>query len=436
MKIRVSRLRGCLELFKPVVPRKSNVPAIRYVLVKDGYMRAGDLENEVSLKIPEADGQNMLLAYQSLAEMLKFIPGDLFVAIESKDKHVTVTWKDGIATLPTVSTEDYPLSMQRIPRVEADIDGDTFTEALKDAAVYTATENPRPVLTGVAVILGNSVQFCGADGFRSTYESTGISFPDERTIIVRPETVKILGELWKHAPGKPAEKASFIEQMASARMLKFGVWEDGVNGYFSARFANVTLCSKLISGTYPDLLALYNGFKEPVKATFFGPDLLRAVKQVSKTAAEHVGAVRLEWTEETMSVSAGDKENMIRLSIPIMEGANPGRIGINSEYLVNYLEGKDGMITMGTVNDRSPAIFHYGRRPIVAIMPLFIKWDGEEEDEKPSVESGAETSQPRDAEDVLEEEGPETPETEESEEPVAATPEVKKRGGRRKKKEE
>jgi len=106
-----------------------------------------------------------------MAALLKYIPGNLMLTIQAKAKNLVFDWEGGAATYPLEGPKDFPDSALRQPLAEADIDGDLFVGAISEALDYTATENARPVLNAVAAILGNVTQICGADGFRSSYES-------------------------------------------------------------------------------------------------------------------------------------------------------------------------------------------------------------------------------------------------------------------------
>jgi hypothetical protein len=84
-----------------------------------------------------------------------------------------------------------------------------------------------------------------------------------------------------------------------------------------------------------------------------------------------------------MTVSARSEEmGEVQADIPVEAGSNPGRIAVNVKYLLEYLAGKDGLITLGNTSASSPALFHYGAKPIVAIMPMFVQWG----DEQPATE--------------------------------------------------
>jgi DNA polymerase III sliding clamp (beta) subunit (PCNA family) len=414
MKIQVAKLRNNVATLQPVVPKKTSLPILKNILFKDGAIRATNLETEVSIKIPEVGGDAFLMNHRMLSDLLKYVPGDLAITLEYANKMVKASWNGGKASYVVPDYKDYPDTALRAPASEAVLSGDALIGALVDALPYAATEDARPVLHAVAVHLDeNIIQVCGADGFRACLESLKLSYPVKQTIIVPLETISILEHVWKKAPGRPGVEFSLVAQLSSARKFKLGLWQPSENDpnrtSMSIEFGNITLVSQLVSGTYPDTLALLNGMKEPTKVTFFGPDLFTAVKRLAGIAEEGSGIVKLLWDETKMTVSASSAEiGDVEAEIPVLEGSQPGRIALSKKYLLEYLTGKEGMITLGIERRDGPALFHYGSRPIVAVMPMHAVW-GDEPREEPKLEEPV-------AEDIHEDVQEEAEPTDEAEE--------------------
>ena len=422
MQIRVDKLRKNMALLQLVVPKKTSLPVLNNIILKDGNMRATDLETEVSVGTPEMNGDAFLLPFRQAMEVLKYVPGDLVLTIEPKDKSVKLSWDGGSASYMVPAYTDYPETALRAPASEAFFNGEVLIGAMAGALPYCATETTRPVLSGVGVHLDETIQAFAADGFRTSYEALKLSYPVKQTIIVPPNTVKVLENLWHKEPGQPAFGNSLVAQLTAARQLTLGLWE----GCMSVKFANITLVCKLIAGTFPDVLALLNNFREPIKVKVFAPELCNAVHRLAIIAKDGTSIVRLQWTDSKMTVAASSAEvGEVQAEIPVQEGSNPGRIAINLNYLLEYLTGKEGLITLGGENQSSPAVFHYGNRPIVAIMPMKATW-GDEPREEPKLEEETTEAETEPVED-------ETPEDEHIPEPAAVVPEPKKKGGRRKK---
>ncbi len=177
-------------------------------------------------------------------------------------------------------------------------------------------------------------------------------------------------------------ESSLIRQLMAVRPIKLSLAE----GIAEFRFGNIRLIAKPIAGTPPDHLALLNNFREPIKVKLMATELKNAVRRLEGIAKDGTGIVRLTWTETGMTVSARSEEKgEVSAEIPIQPGSLPGRVALNVKYLLDYLEGKDGLITLGKDQGSSPALLHYGSKPVVAIMPMNVQWD----DETPKTEQPA-----------------------------------------------
>ena len=70
-------------------------------------MAATDLENTVSVAVPEAK-EELLLPYRSVSELLKYVPGDEMLTIEPNGKTIKLSWKGGSAAYDVKDVQDYP----------------------------------------------------------------------------------------------------------------------------------------------------------------------------------------------------------------------------------------------------------------------------------------------------------------------------------------
>lgn len=397
MQIRVDKLRANLALVQPVIPKKATLPIITHVLLQDGCLIATDLENTITLEVPEAR-EGLLLPFHSVMELLKYVPGDEMLNLDLTGKTIKLSWKGGSAAYEVKEAQDYPPVPTIDSQAEGDLNGDLFVDALLAALPYCATESTRPVLTGVTVYLDNVLQIAGADGFRLSFQSLKQSYPLKRTLILSANTVKILEHLWRKSPVTVPLESSLVRQLMAVRPIKLSLAE----GIAEFRFGSIRLIAKPIAGTAPDHLALLNNFREPIKVKLMAPELKNAVRRLEGIAKDGTGIVRLKWTESSMTVSARSEEKgEISAEIPVQPESSPGRVALNVKYLLDYLEGKEGLITLGKDQGSSPALLHYGSKPVVAIMPMNVQWD----DETPKPEATAAENTGETEESTVEEPG-------------------------------
>ena len=147
MQTQVQRLRDILELVKPVVPRKTTLPVLTNVLVKEGYVCASDLETYVSVEFPEAS-EGLLLPYQDTLAFLKTIPGHttlVVMAVQEKEKvKVSLLAGDKRAAFYVPSVGDYPPAPQFQSKGSLSMSGDALVRGLLETVGYTASEDSRP----------------------------------------------------------------------------------------------------------------------------------------------------------------------------------------------------------------------------------------------------------------------------------------------------
>ena len=390
VKMRVDKLRTQLALLQPVVPKKTALPIVKHVLLKDGNILATNLETAVSISFPEADGE-CLLPYHSIMELLKHVPGDDMLTIEPDGKKIKLSLRGGTATYDTGDPKDYPPVPEVVAKAEADLDGDLLVETLVSVLPYCSTETARPVLCGIALYLGKTIEVAAADGFRLAFQSLPLSYPVQETIIIPANTVSILEHIWKKAPGTVALGNSLVQQLTGKRQLKVTLGEG--NGRIKLQFGDITLVSTLISGTPPRHKDLIPNFQELTKVKFFATELLNAVKRLEEIAKDGAGIVRLSWTDTVMTVFAKSEEKGDSMAeIPLQPGSSPGRIALSINNILDYLSGKPGLIAMGVTTEQSPAVFHYGNSPVVVVMPMMVQWGDEPNKEEETTQTEEEAT--------------------------------------------
>jgi len=368
MEIKVVRLREALNLLQPVVPKKPTLSVLTNVLLKDGRAEATDLETAVALELPEADGQ-CLVPCRKVADLLKRVPGNETLTLEQKGKSLNLAWSGGKASYEAPSPKDYPPSPKVESKAQRSVDGDTLVAALSSMADYCATAENRPVLTGVTVYFGERLEAMAGDGFRMVYQPLPIAFPVDGvdSVVIPARSIQLLGHVWDKTPRAPTG-SSLVELITSRRQLELGLGD----GMLIVRLGRATLVIKLIAGSPPNWRQLIPSDVRP-EVRVLAPEFERAVRRVQDAASDSKGILRLSWSEVAMTVSAKSEENQVETTVPV-EAQEPGRVAINISYLLEYLRGKQGLVTMGVKSQQEPVVFHYGTSPLVIIMPMFVQW--------------------------------------------------------------
>jgi DNA polymerase III sliding clamp (beta) subunit (PCNA family) len=141
-----------------------------------------------------------------------------------------------------------------------------------------------------------------------------------------------------------------------------------------AEFGVVSVLTRLVEGRPPSFKQLIPS-DPPNKVQFYAPDFELALRRMTSAAKEGIGAVRMMWQGNSMKLSTdGGDAGQMELTIPAQPLDGTGRIAVNINYLLEYVKGKSGVVTMGVTTTSGPVLFNYSNFPIVVIMPMVVSW--------------------------------------------------------------
>ena len=259
-----------------------------------------------------------------------------------------------------------------IPTVDTGIIGKISAAVLKDAITHVAfaaaTEDSRPVLTGVKVeITGDDFTFAAADGFRlAVYEGK----------LLEPisEDISFL---------MPSRTLQEVNRLVGSQdtTIEFTVTPSKSQALF--RLDNVEIVSQLVQGTFPNYTQLIPESFD-TKAIVDQAAFLRATRTASIFARDGSGIVRLntvgakDGSEGKLTISSraeelGDNEGEIDAAV---EGPE-SKIAFNSKYLTEVLDVLgSGEIALETTTPSSPGVIHPLAKDgyVHVVMPMFVQW--------------------------------------------------------------
>nr|MQY55154.1 hypothetical protein [Dehalococcoidia bacterium] len=357
MQMRVDRLREVLKLVQPAIPKKSAIPVLQNVLLRNGQAIANDLETMIILDLPEVEGE-CLIPHRLALELLKYVPGNELLSIGQSKKSIEFSWNGGKAKYDAADPKDYPPLPEVKEGSRGSVDGDRLVKALMSVVDYCTTDAARPVLSGVSLSLGETIELAAGDGFRMAYQLLPIAFPAMERVIIPAHSVRVLGDLWNKVPPAVPLADSLINQVIAERQIELAMGKG-----LMARFGRVTLFSTLIQGSAPNFTALIPK-EPPLKVRVFAPEFERAVRRCAEIASDGSDIVRLSWTETAMTVSAkGVERGSVEADIQVQTEGGTGKIAVNAKYLLGYLKGKEGLVSMCVKGAQDPALFRHASSP-------------------------------------------------------------------------
>ncbi len=264
-----------------------------------------------------------------------------------------------------------------IPTVEegigAKVDPSVLKSAIARVAFAAATEESRPVLTGVEMKFdGSRFSLAAADGFRLAVHQGVLreSVESETKVIIPARTLNEVSRLL----GDQEDPVEITMTPAKGQVL------------FRIKGAEtVEVVSQLLQGAFPNYEQLIPE-KHDTRAVLDLPSLLRAVRTAAIFARDGSNIIRLELSPGNgggdtgkVIVSARSQEigdNQDEIDADVIEGVE-GKIAFNSRYLLDVLAALErGKVALETASSSSPGVF----RPVDSedyihvVMPMFVQW--------------------------------------------------------------
>jgi DNA polymerase-3 subunit beta len=363
------------------VATRTTLPITQNVLIStdEGRLRlaATNLEIAISTWIGaqiEEEGAITIPA-RLLTEFVGSLPPDrIDVESVAQPKGLSLKCARFEAHINGTDADDFP----PIPTVESGVVGKVDPAVLRDAITHVAfaaaTEDSRPVLTGIKVeITGQDFTFAAADGFRLAVYKGKLLEPisEDASFIIPGRALQEVNRLI----GGQQEPVEFTVTASKSQAL--------------FRLNNVELVSQLIQGTFPNYSQLIPQSFE-TRAEVDLEEFLRATRTASIFARDGSGIVRLQVAEGSngssgrLSISSraeevGDNEGNIDAAVQGTEA----KIAFNSKYLAEVLDvlGK-GTVALETTTPSSPGVL----RPVESadaephaeyvhvVMPMFVQW--------------------------------------------------------------
>jgi DNA polymerase-3 subunit beta len=272
------------------------------------------------------------------------------------------------ATIGGMDADDFP----PIPAVEdggtLEIDPKALREAITQVVFSAATDDSRPVLTGVDLVVeGDKLTLAAADGFRLAVRTLKLKkkIAEKQQVIVPARALSELNRL--------------LQDQDDAVAMTFNANKTQV----LFKLKDIEMVAQLIQGTFPDYSRLIPKDWSS-RAVVEVKDFLQETKIASIFARDGSGIVRVTFEARAdgapgqMTISAkadeiGDNKGELDAAV---EGES-SKIAFNGKYLQEVLQVLDGgRVALETTGPSQPGVI----RPIDndnyvhVVMPMFVQW--------------------------------------------------------------
>jgi len=304
-----------------------------------------------------------------LTEFISSLPSDkIDISLSPQTKTLELKCARFEARISGVDAKDFP----PIPTVDEGIttrvEVETLRQGISQVVFAAATEESRPVLTGIdAEFDGDLLTLAAADGFRlAVYKLPLLNPVSQKTEVVIP--ARTLAELNRLMADQ--EEAIEITVNPNKSQALF-------------RLKNSELVSQLVQGTFPRYAQLIPQ-SYTTRAVVDVAQFLRATRTASIFARDGSGIVRLvmapggELTPGKVTISARSEEIGDDVGdIDAIVDGEEAKIAFNGRYLIDVLSVlRESQVALETTNPSSPGVI----RPvgvdnyIHVVMPMFVQW--------------------------------------------------------------
>ncbi len=292
--------------------------------------------------------------------------GQVEIALSPRSHSVELKCGRYDARISGLDAADFPPIPKISEGLTVKVKADALRLAVSQVVFAAASEESRPVLTGVNTEFeGEQVTLAAADGFRLAVRNLSLDAP--------------VGE--KLAVIIPARSLTELNRLIGDQVEPVELTINPKKSQVMFRLRNVEMVSQLIQGTFPNYAQLIPS-KFATRAVVKLADFLRATKSASVFARDGSGIVRLQIQPRDgkgkIAVSAraeeiGDNLGEIDASVDGEET----KIAFNSKYLMDVL----GVLTeeevaLETTTSSSPGVIRpVGKEDYLhVVMPMFVQW--------------------------------------------------------------
>lgn len=191
MKIQKAELAGKIAKLKSVVPKKTNLPALQGILVRDGYLTASSLEMTVMTKIEGTEGEIFLIPAKAF-DLIGNLP-DGEVEISPGKKNTIMIKAEKIKNkYQTLEPETFPASgMSGDNDKETTIDSNLLLASMKRVSYAIPAQASSPTMSALCLRAAEGMlDFVGLDGHVLAWDR--VDYEGDFELLIPKNTVEKL----------------------------------------------------------------------------------------------------------------------------------------------------------------------------------------------------------------------------------------------------
>ncbi|MHB0857499.1 MAG: DNA polymerase III subunit beta [Anaerolineae bacterium] len=361
-----------LSIVSRAVATRSTLPVLSNILLSTDESRlklsATNLEVGINCWIGakvEKEGATTVPA-RLLADFINSLPPER-IDMELITRTQTLNLKSGRfeANIRGIDAQEFPLILAPEDDERVKLSADALRQMIDQVAFAAATDESRPVLTGVLADLSSDhLTFAAADGYRLAVRTSDLEAGPEKVNVIIP--ARALQEL-RRVSGDAGDSVEML--ISSNRSQVF------------FHLSDIDLISQLVEGSFPDYRQIIPG-NHKTRTTLQTFDFLKAVRMAFIFARDAANIVRVQIVPNgsegmgrvvVTATSAEYGDNVSELDATVEGPAL--EIAFNARYLIDALSAIDtAQVMLETRDASSPGVIRPvgGGEYVQIIMPMHI----------------------------------------------------------------
>jgi DNA polymerase-3 subunit beta len=330
-----------------IISAKTQLPVLQNVLIKTegGMLRvtSTNMESSVSslVGVKEDEGGGVCVSARLLNELITSMPQET-ITLEEKDGTLKVNGSKTHAILPSLPVGEFPPINISEEKHGVKIENKIFKDALSSVLFAAATDEGRPILTGVRINQEDGeLMFAATDGYRLSVKKVQFGGSGKLDLVL---PARALSEVLK-----------VISEEKDEKETSFGFIGEG-QAVFTV--GDTKVITRTIDGEYPDFKKIIPK-THTTEAILDAADFARAVKSASIFARDNANIVKIHISKPGLTASANTPQvgqNTVEVDAEV-EGEEAD-IAFNSRFLTELLSNyQEERLVFQMTGSLSPGLF-------------------------------------------------------------------------------
>lgn len=315
MKVEKIELAQKLNKIKSVVPKKTTMPVLQGILVRDGYLIANNMDMTVKAKIEGIEGESFIIPERAFDLINNLPDGEMEISVAANNI-ITIKAAKIKNKYQTMDPAQFPATESKEEGSELTIKADMLLESIKRVSYAVPAQGSNPVMSSMCLqASGGQLNFVGLDGHVLAWDK--VEYSGEFELLIPKNTVDKLKSLGMYGD----------VQIRYSKTGAVFITED------------FEVYTRLIEGEYFNYRAMFNEL--PLHTVVSRMALLDAMTR-AKMCTEERCPVRFELDGNSLSLSIRDKTTDYHETVELQENMTEAlTIGFDARLVLETLKAFD-----------------------------------------------------------------------------------------------